>query len=109
MVLSDHNLVWQITQELRSRHYSNNPWMYKDWHSLSKVNAAFRSAMEDQPVALRLSKEISHEEEQAILCRRLHVVLLELQPHDRRAISMILHPTFRCSLASADQRSFQLS
>jgi hypothetical protein len=93
MVLCDSNLVWQIVQALQET--KTDVWAYSEWHTLTKVNQAFRNALADQSVALKVSKPISKPEEQALLGSLSNIVRLELQPHDTRVVSTILHPKFR--------------
>ncbi|BDA48664.1 hypothetical protein COCOBI_12-3450 [Coccomyxa sp. Obi] len=91
-VLADSNLVWQVTKALQAH---TSVWDFHEWYSLSTVNKAFRSALDGQPIALKLGRQVREQEREVMEHSKLHIVHLELHPQDERVSSILLSPAFR--------------
>ncbi len=91
-MLTDSNLVWQITNALQA---APDVWDFHKWYSLSTVNKAFQSALAGQPVALKLGREITDDEQEIMQRTKLLIVQLELQPQDERGATVLLSSAFR--------------
>lgn len=90
--MADSNLVWQVTKALQPH---TGHWDFHEWYSLSKVNKAFHSALDGQPVALKLERQVREQEREVMEHSKLHIVQLELHPQDERVSSILLSPAFR--------------
>lgn len=94
-VLADSNLVWQVTNALKPALSSRGVWDFHEWYKLSTISKAFQSALADQPVMLKLERQITECEEIIMQHTKLQIVQLELHPQDERASSVLLSTAFR--------------
>ncbi len=91
-MLADSNLVWQITKALQAH---TSVWDFHEWYSLSTVNKAFQSALDGQPIALKLGRQVMEQEREVMEHNKLHIVQLELHPQDEHVSSILLSSAFR--------------
>lgn len=95
-VLSDSNLVWAITQTLLSRRSKTlQSYDLKEWHALRSINAAFRDAVEGQPLTVHLSQQLDEQGKLCLQQTRLPIAELYCCAGDQLVIQALLSRPFR--------------
>ena len=101
-VLSDSNLAWAITQTLiLKRSQDLHSYDFKEWEVLRNVNAAFRDAVESQPLTVHLPGQLDEEGEMCLQQTKLPIAELYCAPGDKRVIHALLREQFRCVMRTA--------
>ena len=107
--MSDSNLAWAITQTLLSRRSQHlQSYDVKDWHALRRVNAAFKDAVEGQPLTVHLPQQLSKEGRWCLQQTKLHIAELYCCAGDAFITLALLSEQFRsvhaplCSVAEGD-------
>ena len=95
-VLSDSNLAWAITQTLiLKRSQDLHSYDFKEWEVLRNVNAAFREAVEGQPLTVHLPRQLDEEGKVCLQQTKLPIAELYCVPGDERVIDALLSGEFR--------------
>ena len=105
-VLSDTNLAWAITQTLilkRSQHLHS--YDFKEWEILRNVNAAFREAVEYQPLTVHLPGQLDEEGKLCLQQTKLPIAELYCVPGDKSVIHALLSEQFRYVMGAATTQS----
>ena len=100
-VLSDSNLAWAITQTLiLKRSQDLHSYDFKEWEALRNVNAAFREAVECQPLTVHLPGQLDEEGKLCLQQTKLPIAELYCVPGDKRVIHALLSERFRCVMCA---------
>ena len=95
-VLSDSNLVWAITQTLLSRRSKTlQSFDLKEWHALRSINAAFRDAVEGQPLTVHLSQQLDEQGKLCLQQTKLPIAELYCCAGDQLVIQALLSRPYR--------------
>lgn len=95
-MLSDSNLVWAITQTLLSRRSKTlQSYDLKEWHALRSINAAFRDAVEGQPLTVHLSQQLDEQGKLCLQQTKLPIAELYCCAGDQLVIQALLSRPFR--------------
>lgn len=95
-VMSDSNLAWLITQSLlskRSQHLQS--YDVQEWAALRSINAAFRNALEGQPLTVHLPEQLGEEGRMCLQQTKLPIAELYCGPGDELVIQALLSEQYR--------------